>query len=358
MCSRGYQRAGLVQQGCGKDREPFPSLCSFVHSFRFSAMPGVWLRPESGGDWRWFPTIASAIAHLKDKGTAIWPTQVSHAAQQGTTRNGWCVRSTDLNATDAEDEVPPTPSADNPQPHGATVLGFFTPTSVLPSCGCCGEKLLGDILLCSRCNQHIHALCLHQAKCFICVCRICDCPPGDVMCPCKVCKHQVHGLMWCLTCKAYPQPGMHKAWHTGTHTLRRRGVLEHSNSGLRAVALAPWESDSTSSTLIGGLPELVRIFGLFMLVYRIVKRMASFENLFGDVVQWHRRIEHDGKLCPSCMPSLHPSGQPRGVSRRMPPPPSCVSCVSNFLSVYFFSSTFNTSWIMHHKWTLGLCPTH
>ena len=49
------------------------------------------------------------------------------------------------------------------------------------------------------------------------------------------------------------------------------------------MALALWESGGTSSTVIGGLPEQVRntIFGLFMLVYRIVKRMA-FENLPKD----------------------------------------------------------------------------
>ena len=95
----------LVQQGFGRDREPFSSLCSFVHPFSSSTMLGVWLRPESGGDWRWFPTVASAVAHLKDKGTAIWLTQVSRAAQQGSTRNGWCFCSTDVNAADAEEEV-------------------------------------------------------------------------------------------------------------------------------------------------------------------------------------------------------------------------------------------------------------
>ena len=48
------------------------------------------------------------------------------------------------------------------------------------------------------------------------------------------------------------------------------------------MALALWES---GGTVIGGLPEQVRnaIFGLFMLVYFIVKRMAPFENLPGDV---------------------------------------------------------------------------
>ena len=39
-----------------------------------------------------------------------------------------------------------------------------------------------------------------------------------------------NGLMWCLACRAYPQPGMRKAWQKGTHSLRRRTILEHSNS--------------------------------------------------------------------------------------------------------------------------------
>ena len=191
-CAVGDQRAGLVQQGFGRGREPFPSLCSFVHPFSSSTMPGVWLHPESGSNQRWFPTVASAVAHLKDKGTAIWPTQVSRAAQQGSTRNGWCFHSTDPNVADAQEEVPAPPLANDPQPLATTAVGFFTPTPALPSCGCCSEKLLGDILLCLGCNQGVHALCSHRAKCFKCVRRICNSPPGDVMRPCKVCKHRVH----------------------------------------------------------------------------------------------------------------------------------------------------------------------
>ena len=47
----------------------------------FSAMPGLMLRPETGGYQRWHATVALAVAHLKDKRTAIWPTQVTHVAQ-------------------------------------------------------------------------------------------------------------------------------------------------------------------------------------------------------------------------------------------------------------------------------------
>ena len=109
MRSSGDQRAGLVQQGFGREREPFPSLCSFVHPFSSSTMLGVWIRPEFGGDGRWFSTVVLAVAQLKDKATAIWPTQVHRAAQQGSTRNSWCFRSTDPNAAHAVEEVPPPP---------------------------------------------------------------------------------------------------------------------------------------------------------------------------------------------------------------------------------------------------------
>ena len=36
-----YQWADLVQRGFGRDREPFPFLCSSVHPFSFFAMPGA-----------------------------------------------------------------------------------------------------------------------------------------------------------------------------------------------------------------------------------------------------------------------------------------------------------------------------
>ena len=134
--SRGDQRAGLVQQGFGRGREPFLCLCSFVHPFSSSTMPGLWLRPGSGGDRRWFPTVASAVAHLKKKGTAIWPTQVSRAAQQGSTRNSWCFRSTDPNAANAEEEPPPPPHPCGQRPaapchHGGGFLHTHIRTAFL-----------------------------------------------------------------------------------------------------------------------------------------------------------------------------------------------------------------------------------
>ena len=61
-------------------------------------------------------------------------------------------------------------------------------------------------------------------------------------------------------------------------------MLDHDNLGLYVVAFALWENGGTSATVISGQPEPLRnaIFGLFMPVYRIVKRMAPFENLSGD----------------------------------------------------------------------------
>ena len=138
-----------------------------------------------------------------------------------------------------------------------------------------------------------------------------------------------------LARRADPQPGMHKAWQTGTHTtLRCRAVLEHSTSALHVGALSLWESGGTSSTVIGELPEPVcnAIFGLFMLVYRISKRMVPFENFSGDAkvatMVSGTIIEHGNKPCPPCTPSPHPSGHPRGASQRMlvylPLPPTAL----------------------------------
>ena len=182
----------------------------------------------------------------------------------------------------------------------------------------------------------MHALCKHGAKCFRCLCGVCNTTPGDVMRPCKVCKHRVHascaiavphrievvckvcspkpqvkgppakkkvvrkfnpkwqvcrlwlkyanGVMWCTTCREYPQPGMHKTWCEGNIHLRHHTVKERSKSGLHAQALALWESGGASCTVMGGLPLEVRraILGLFLLVYCILKRSGAFTDLSGD----------------------------------------------------------------------------
>ena len=52
-------------------------------------MPPVWLRPEAGGAWAYFPSVADATAHLKEQGIELFATQVSRAAKNGKTRNGW-----------------------------------------------------------------------------------------------------------------------------------------------------------------------------------------------------------------------------------------------------------------------------
>ena len=51
----------------------------------------------------------------------------------------------------------------------------------------------------------------------------------------------------------------------GQSHLRVRAVREHNNCGVHCRSLAVWESGGASTTVIGGLPELVRnaIAGLF-----------------------------------------------------------------------------------------------
>ena len=53
---------------------------------------------------------------------------------------------------------------------------------------------------------------------------------------------------------------------------------------MHVVAVALWQSGGASTTVIGGLPLLVRaaIFGLFHLVYQLVKRYGSFTDLAVD----------------------------------------------------------------------------
>ena len=273
-------------------------------------MPPVLLRPEAGGAWAYFPFVADATAHLKEQGIELFATQVSRAAKNGKTRNGW-----ELLSTSPDADVPSLPATsedmapDSGQRQGG-VLTFFTPASELAACGCCGDKLLGDIVSCPCCGQQVHALCTQGAKCFRCVCRLCNSPPRDAMRPCKSCKHRVHvactvqvpyrveatckvcapkprlsprprkkqvrrrfnpqwkvgrpwlhfetGVISCLACRAYPQMGLQKVWLDGTPQLRKRAVVPHGNSGVHAVAVALWESGGASATVIGALPLPVR----------------------------------------------------------------------------------------------------
>ena len=334
-------------------------------------MPEVWLRPGSGGEWSRFATVAEAVKHLNSKGTELFATQVSCATGKAATRNGWCFRSSPPGAEDSEapERHMAAPPVSSPSPVQTGLSTFFTSTGTLPNCGCCGEKLLGDIIVCPSCNQRVHALCKEGAKCFRCVCRVCDSPPGDVMRPCKSCKHRVHatcavvvphriewlcktcmpkprqeappaqkktrrhfnpqwqvgkpwlkfsnGVMWCVACQQYPQPGMHQSWLVGTTSFRRLTVVEHTNSGLHSVALALWQSNGASTTVIGSLAEPVRkaIFGLFHLVYRIAKRCGPFTDLAQDaapqrwwVVLWHLHTAPSGPRETSLTLLLHPFG--------------------------------------------------
>ena len=50
-------------------------------------MPPVWLRPEAGGAWAYFPSVADATAHLKEQGIELFATQVSRAAKNAKTRH-------------------------------------------------------------------------------------------------------------------------------------------------------------------------------------------------------------------------------------------------------------------------------
>ena len=61
-------------------------------------------------------------------------------------------------------------------------------------------------------------------------------------------------------------------------------MVAHGNLGVHAVAMALWESGGASATVIGGLPLPVRqaIFGLFHMVYRLVKWYGSFTQLAAD----------------------------------------------------------------------------
>ena len=96
--------------------------------------------------------------------------------------------------------------------------------------------------------------------------------------------HFENGVMSCLACRVYPQMGLQKVWLDGTPQLRKRAVVAHANSGVHAVVVALWESGGASATGIGALPPPVRqaIFGLFHLVYRLVKRYGCFSKLAAD----------------------------------------------------------------------------
>ena len=99
--------------------------------------------------------------------------------------------------------------------------------------------------------------------------------------------------------------GLQKVWLDGTPQLRKRAVVAHGNFGVHAVAVALWESGGASATVIGGLPLPVRqaIFGLFHLVYRLVKRYEYARlSRYDNVCILCRRVTVSLCHCPTVSP--------------------------------------------------------
>ena len=154
---------------------------------------------------------------------------------------------------------------------------------------------------CKSCKHRVHVACTLQVPYRVEVtCNVCA--PRPRLSPQSRKKHVkrrfnpqwnvgrpwppfVNGVMSCLACRAYPQLGLQKVWLDGTPQVRKRAVVAHGNSGVHAVAMAPWESGGASATVIGGLPLPVRqdIFGLFHIVFGVVKRYGSCTELAADV---------------------------------------------------------------------------
>ena len=298
-------------------------------SHQHLVMRPVWVRRADGGQWVHLGSVADAVAHVKRNGTDIFHTQVTRASNKGGTSKGW--------QFSFEDEIPHPPLVANAPPSSApaVVSSFFHPTSSLPTCACCGDKLLGDIVTCTDCHHKVHVLCTQHGHCFKCACRVCNHPPGLDMRACKTCKYLVHttcavhipfrvevvwkvctprprehpppakrekrrfrtkwqagrpwlqhanGVMWCDACREYPEPGVQQSWVTGNRQLRRTTVKQHGNSGLHCKSLALWESGGTSTTVIGTLPAPIRraINGLFQVVYRMAKRGSPPAHIPGD----------------------------------------------------------------------------
>ena len=105
----------------------------------------VWLRPELGVAWARF------ASDLNANGIKLFATQVSRAAKRSATRDGWHFHATE---PDGDAEPPPSPS----DTMRAMVSSFFAPTLEVPSCRCCSEKLLGDIVVCPGCGKQVRRM--------------------------------------------------------------------------------------------------------------------------------------------------------------------------------------------------------
>ena len=262
---------------------------------------------------------------LDNLSSRLFHTQVTRAASKGGTAKGW-----EFSFEDPQADPRPTSTASAPRSSPTSMSSFFCPTSALPACACCGDKLHGDVTTCTNCKHKVHALCTLGGHCFKCVCRVCNEPPSGDMRACKTCMHRVHttcavhvafrvevvcetctprpkvasqpakekvrryfntkwqiGRPWlqyancvmsCLACKEYPQPGVQQTRLTGNAQLRVRTVREHNNCGVHCRSLALWESGGASTTVIGGLPEPVHnaIAGL------LAKRGSPLAHTPGD----------------------------------------------------------------------------
>ena len=148
-------------------------------------MRPIRVRRADGGQWVHLDSVADAVAHVKRNGTDIFHTQVTRAAKKGGSSKGW--------PFSFEDEIPHPLLVANAPPSSAPAVGssFFRPISSVPTCACCGDKLLGDIVTCTNCHHKVHVLCTQHGHCFKCVCRVFNQPPGPDMRAFKTCKHLV-----------------------------------------------------------------------------------------------------------------------------------------------------------------------
>ena len=92
-----------------------------------------------------------------------------------------------------------------------------------------------------------------------------------------------NGIRWCIACRESPQPGMHPSWQIGTTQLRRATVVDHGNFGVHAVAVALGKLVVLPPRSSVAYPyQCAAIFGMFHLVYGLVKRYGSFTDLAAD----------------------------------------------------------------------------
>ena len=150
-------------------------------------MRPLWVRRVDGGEWVHLNSVADAVTHLKTHSTDIFHTQVTRAASKGRTAKGW-----EFSFEEPQADPRPTSAASAPHSSPTSMSSFFCPTSALPACACCGNKLHGDVTTCTNCKHKVHALCTQGGHCFKCVCRVCNKSPSGDMRACKTCMHCVH----------------------------------------------------------------------------------------------------------------------------------------------------------------------